>query len=155
MTNSLPGWMNSWTALCGTRTNVSTKARFGPKEWVRRYLEQVLVTQEERNNYILKDLVRYHIPVSEPELEWSEKALVNGMRLCWGNVCLSSTASVLRRWEVSKVWWKMVSPSGSIKAKGKGKSLFVGFKTYEHFPELKIPESPRWVILIHTARSRL
>ena len=25
----------------------------------------------------------------------------------------------------------------------------------EHFPELKIPESPRWVILIHTARSRL
>jgi len=69
---------------CGTRTNVSTKARFGPKEWVRRYLEQVLVTQEERNNYILKDLVRHHIQVSEPELEWSEKALVNGMRLCWG-----------------------------------------------------------------------
>lgn len=189
---------------CKTKTNVATKASYGASEWLRRYLEQTLATQNERNNNMLTDLARYHLRQSDEDgVEITKEPVVNGMRLCWGN-CMSFLYGVSERTlrtfkrkveKGEKVWvhegrgqgrkanpkelgiivWiqdlkdnfaeadptddkKFELPPGTtcgywsdyavdMLTQGRMHAQYDWFRKVwiDHFPELKIPESPRWV----------
>jgi len=71
---------------CCTTSNVSTKALMKADEFLRTHLERVLMTQQERNNDILKDLRTHHIQGYDEKTNkilWVDQPLNHGMRLCW------------------------------------------------------------------------